>query len=59
MFTVVCEISGFQGMFLYSIYGRVLLTTSDRHSSCISENAAEAALVFVEARVLSVDRIVH
>jgi len=35
-------------MFLYSKNGRVLLTTSDRLSSCISEDAAEAAEVFVE-----------
>jgi hypothetical protein len=46
-------------MFLYSKNGRILLTTSDRWSSYISENAAEAAEVFVEARVLHADRVGH
>jgi len=46
-------------MFLYSKNGRVLLITSDLWSSCISENAAEVAEVFVEATVLSVDRILQ
>jgi len=43
-------------MFLYSKNGRVLLTTSDRCSSRISKNAAEAAEMFVEARVFVICR---
>jgi len=46
-------------MFFYSKNGRVHLTTSDRWSSGISENAAEVAEVFVEATVLSADRSVQ